>query len=118
MNYKHFVCSEHKDNQTNPGWWNADPIPVFNRIPELCDLRPSELKSDVTFPLEVCNIVLSKNAHGCGDDCCRICRAGVPHGCQSEKCPRCSVFKCFVDDDNWSAESYITEAHKKEWINR
>jgi hypothetical protein len=118
MNYKHFACSEHADNKTNPGWWNSEPIPVFHRIPQLCELQPRELKADVTFALEVCNVLVAKHAGGCGDKSCRICLAGVPHGCGSETCPRCSVFACFVDDDNWSASSYITPAHIQEWTKR
>jgi hypothetical protein len=118
MNYKHFVCTDHSGNPTNPGWWNADPIPVFHKVPELCNLTSRGLKEDVTYALEVCNILVAKNAGGCDNEKCRICLAGVPHGCGNETCPRCCVFACFVDNDNWSAKSYITPQHIREWTDR
>ena len=110
VNYKHWS----NDQQ----YWNKEPIPCFNYVPDLQDLKPNKLNPKVTTPLAKCAAAPSFKDH---TKMCSQTKSKPDEGQEAitslqKQCPRCSVHIALLPPA--STASMFTPEHVDSWGDR
>jgi len=111
LNYKHWSRDE--------GYWNKEPIVLFNFTPDVHDLKPAPLNPKVIIPVATCVAAPSFLDH---TKLCPSQRSGEVDAngehlpSKLKNCPRCKVHVAFCGEHK-SAAMFTTE-HQDAWARR